>query len=153
MGHPSKFQRVSRFGSVTARHSSIGRQPNFATLNRGRHLYSAVRPSRWALAHILVLVCYTVTFAAATMATGGILTSPYHAVPTVAYTQCVQPTNCQYTCFVLFDVTYYSYHVTTHQFQLAATLRWFTAGVQSASLYDNFRKHGNYVIMTSLITL
>jgi len=29
-----------------------GRQPNFAALNRGRHLYSARRPSRWALAHI-----------------------------------------------------------------------------------------------------
>jgi len=26
-----------------------------AALNRGRHLYSAGRPSRWALAHILVL--------------------------------------------------------------------------------------------------
>jgi len=25
---------------------------NFAALNRGRHLYSAGRPSRWALAHI-----------------------------------------------------------------------------------------------------
>jgi len=32
--------------------SSSGRQPNFAALNRGRHLYSAGRPSRWALAHI-----------------------------------------------------------------------------------------------------
>ena len=32
-----------------------GGQPNFAALNRGRHLYSAGRPSRWALAHILVL--------------------------------------------------------------------------------------------------
>jgi len=42
-------------GSVTARHSNIERQPNFAALNRGRHLYSAGRPSRWALAHILVL--------------------------------------------------------------------------------------------------
>ena len=52
--HPCKFQRVSRLGSVTARHSSSGRQPNFAALNRGRHLYSAGRPSRWALAHILV---------------------------------------------------------------------------------------------------
>jgi len=31
---------------------SSGRQPNFAALNRGRHLYSAGRPSRWALAHI-----------------------------------------------------------------------------------------------------
>ena len=53
LGHPCTFQRVtSRLGSVTARHSSSGRQPNFAALNRGRHLYSAGRPSRWALAHI-----------------------------------------------------------------------------------------------------
>jgi len=58
LGHPSKFQRVSRLGSVTARPSSSGRQPNFATLNRGRHLYSAGRPSRWALAHILVSVYF-----------------------------------------------------------------------------------------------
>jgi len=35
--------------------SSSGRQPNFAALNRGRHLRSEGRPSRWALAHILVL--------------------------------------------------------------------------------------------------
>jgi len=54
-GTPSKFQRVSRLDSVTARYSSSGRQSNFAALNRGRHLYSAGRPSRWALAHILVL--------------------------------------------------------------------------------------------------
>jgi len=53
LGYPCKFQRVSRLGSVTARHSSISRQPNFAVLNRGHHLYSAGRPSRWALAHIL----------------------------------------------------------------------------------------------------
>ena len=51
--HPCKIQRVSRIGSVTARHSS-GRQPNFAALNRGRHLCSAGWPSRWALTHILV---------------------------------------------------------------------------------------------------
>jgi len=50
--HPWKFKRVSRFGSVTARHSSSRRQPKFAALNRRRHLYSAGRPSRWALAHI-----------------------------------------------------------------------------------------------------
>ena len=56
LGHPCKFQRLSRLGSVTARHSSCGRQPNFAALNRGRHLYSAGRPSLWALAHILVLL-------------------------------------------------------------------------------------------------
>ena len=34
--------------------SSSGRQPNFAALNRGRHLWSAGRPSGWAFAHILV---------------------------------------------------------------------------------------------------
>jgi len=53
--HPSKFQRVSRLGFVTARHSSSGCQPNFAALNRWRQLYSAGRPSRWALGHILVV--------------------------------------------------------------------------------------------------
>ena len=53
LGHPSKFQRVSR-QRYTTRHCSSGRQPNFAALNRGRHLYSAGRPSRWALAHVLV---------------------------------------------------------------------------------------------------
>ena len=52
LGHPCKFQRVSRLGSVTARYSSSGRQPNFAALNRGRNLYLAGRPSRWALTHI-----------------------------------------------------------------------------------------------------
>ena len=55
-GHPYKFQRLSRLGSVTAWHSSSGRQPNSAALNRGRHLYLAGRPSRWALAHILVVI-------------------------------------------------------------------------------------------------
>jgi len=54
LGHPCKFQRISHLGSVTVRHSSSGRQPNFAALNRGRHLYLAGQPSRWALAHILV---------------------------------------------------------------------------------------------------
>jgi len=34
--------------------SSSGRQPKFAALNIGRYLCSAGRPSRWALAHILV---------------------------------------------------------------------------------------------------
>jgi len=55
LGHLSTFQRVSRLGSVTAQHSSSGCQPNFAVLKRGRHLYSAGQPSRWALAHILVV--------------------------------------------------------------------------------------------------
>ena len=43
LGHPSKFQWVSRFGSVTARHSGSGRQPNFVALSRGRHLYSEAK--------------------------------------------------------------------------------------------------------------
>jgi len=54
LGHPSTFQRVSRLSSVTARHSTSGRPPNFAALNRGRHLYSAGRPPHGRLAHILV---------------------------------------------------------------------------------------------------
>jgi len=33
------------------RHLSSGREPNFAALSTGRHLYSSGRPSRWALAH------------------------------------------------------------------------------------------------------
>jgi len=61
LGHPCKFQRGSRLGSITARHSCSGRQPNFAALNRGRHLYSAGRPSRWALAHISSCCCYVHT--------------------------------------------------------------------------------------------
>jgi len=51
--HPPSLA-LSYFGSVTARHLHSGREPNFVALNRGRHLHSAGRPSRWALAHILV---------------------------------------------------------------------------------------------------
>jgi len=58
LGHSSTFQWVSHLGSITAQHSSTGHQPNFAVLNRGRHLYSARRPSHWALAHILVEVYF-----------------------------------------------------------------------------------------------
>jgi len=47
---------LSYIGSVTARYSSCGHQPNFAVLSRERHLYSAGWPSRWALAHILVVI-------------------------------------------------------------------------------------------------
>ena len=54
-GTPANFKGLSRIGSATARQSSSERQPNFAALNRGLHLCSAGRPSRWALAHILVL--------------------------------------------------------------------------------------------------
>jgi len=34
----------------------VAQCPNFAALNRGRHLYLAGRPSRWALAHISSVV-------------------------------------------------------------------------------------------------
>jgi len=54
-GHPTKFQWVLCLGSITARHSSSGRQANFAVLKRGCHLYSAGRPSCWALAYILIM--------------------------------------------------------------------------------------------------
>jgi len=62
LGHPRKFQWVSCLGSVTARHSSSGRQPNFSVLNRGRQLYSTGWPSRWALAHILVVQCFVMSY-------------------------------------------------------------------------------------------
>ena len=51
-GTPANFNGFRVLAALFARHSSSGRQPNFAALNRGRHLYSAGRPSRWALAHI-----------------------------------------------------------------------------------------------------
>ena len=47
---------LSYIDSVTARHSSSGSQTNFAALSRGRHLHSAGRPSRWALARILAFM-------------------------------------------------------------------------------------------------
>jgi len=53
-GTPANFNSFRVF-SVTAQQSSSERQPNFVALNRGRHLCSAGQPSRWALAHIVVL--------------------------------------------------------------------------------------------------
>ena len=50
------FRVLASLGYCTA--SSSGRQPNFAALNTGRHLYSAGRPSR-ALAHISSIhICF-----------------------------------------------------------------------------------------------
>jgi len=57
-GSPANF---NGFRVLAARHSSSGRQPDFPALNRGRHLYSAGRPSRWALAHILVVFLFPST--------------------------------------------------------------------------------------------
>jgi len=51
LGHHCKFQHV-RILAVLLHGTSSGRQPNFAALNRGLQLYSAGRPSRWALVHI-----------------------------------------------------------------------------------------------------
>jgi len=47
---------LSYVGTITARQSSSGRQPNFVASSRGRHLYWAGWPSRRALAHILVCI-------------------------------------------------------------------------------------------------
>jgi len=51
LGHPCKFQLVSRLGKLLHGTLVVGVSQT-AALNRGRHLYSAGRPSRWALAHI-----------------------------------------------------------------------------------------------------
>jgi len=61
LGHPTKFQLVSRLVSVIARHVVVGagHQSNFAALNRGRHLCSAGRPSRWHWPTFLVLIDVT----------------------------------------------------------------------------------------------
>ena len=48
----------SYIGSVTAQHSSTGRQPNCLAFSRRHHLYSARRPSRWASTHILVILLF-----------------------------------------------------------------------------------------------
>jgi len=42
LGHPSKFQRVSRLGSVTALHSSNGRQPNCGIEQREPPIFDRV---------------------------------------------------------------------------------------------------------------
>jgi len=55
-GTPANFNVFRVFAAL--QHDTSGRQPNFAALNRRRHLHSAGRPSRWALAHILVLIKY-----------------------------------------------------------------------------------------------
>jgi len=39
LGHPSQFQRVSRLGSVTTRHSSSGHQPNCGIQQRAPPIF------------------------------------------------------------------------------------------------------------------
>jgi len=55
-GTPANFYG---FRVLAALLYATGRQPNLAALNRVCHLYSAGRPSRWALAHILVLFVFS----------------------------------------------------------------------------------------------
>ena len=59
MGHPCKFQRVSRLGSVTARHASSGRQPNCGVQQRAPSVVgrAAITLGNMPLAHILVNNC------------------------------------------------------------------------------------------------
>ena len=52
-GTPSYFSGYGVLAALLHVIQVVGRQPNFAALNRGHHLCSAGRPSRWALAHIL----------------------------------------------------------------------------------------------------
>jgi len=56
-GTPANFNRFHFLAALL--HGTLGLQPNFAVLNRGRHLYSAGQPSRWVLAHILVIIYTT----------------------------------------------------------------------------------------------
>jgi len=57
--HPSLG--FSYIGSVTARHSSNVRQPNFAAFSKGHHLYSTGRQPRWASARILAVFSFFIT--------------------------------------------------------------------------------------------
>ena len=54
LGHPYKFQRVSRLDSVTARYSSSGRQPNCGVEQRTPPIFGRATMTL-ALAHTLVL--------------------------------------------------------------------------------------------------
>jgi len=56
LGHPCKCRRFSRLGALLHVTPVLGVSQT-AALNRGRHLCSAWRPSRWALAHISSSVC------------------------------------------------------------------------------------------------
>ena len=56
-GTPANFNGF-RVLAALLRGSLVVGVSQTAALNRGRHLYSAGRPSRWALAHILVLSCF-----------------------------------------------------------------------------------------------
>jgi len=70
LGHPSKFQRVLRLVSVTGRHSSRGRQQNFAALNRGCHLYLTAAITLGAhSSYICFLMHYYITHCSPSLST------------------------------------------------------------------------------------
>jgi len=58
-GTPANFNRF-RFLAALLHGTLVMGVRQTAALNRGRHLYSARRPSRWALAHILLILVVTV---------------------------------------------------------------------------------------------
>jgi len=58
-GTPANFNRFGVLAALLDGTLVVGVSQT-AALNRGRHLYLAGRPSRWALAHILVLLCFSV---------------------------------------------------------------------------------------------
>ena len=51
-GTPANFNGFRVLAALLHGSQVRERQPNCAASNRGRHLYSTGRPSRWALAHI-----------------------------------------------------------------------------------------------------
>jgi len=51
-GTPANFNGSLVLAALLRGTLVVGVSQTFAALNRGRHLYSAGRPSRWALAHI-----------------------------------------------------------------------------------------------------
>jgi len=54
-GTPANFNGFRVLAPLLHGTVVVGVSQTFTALNRGRHLYSAGRPSRWALAHILVI--------------------------------------------------------------------------------------------------
>ena len=61
-GTSANFNRFPVLAALLHGTPSNGRQTSFAALSRGHHLYSAGRPRRWALAHILVIfLLYSLT--------------------------------------------------------------------------------------------
>jgi len=54
-GTPADFNGLRVLAALLHGTLVVGVSQTLRPLNRGRHLYSAGRPSRWALVHILVL--------------------------------------------------------------------------------------------------